>query len=90
VIGTNGARDGLDVARFLLAGARAVEMTSAVITDGPSALTRAIDELERYLRRQETTVERILGEAADHALAYGDVSTTERADMGRATEERGA
>jgi dihydroorotate dehydrogenase (NAD+) catalytic subunit len=89
VIGTNGARDGLDVARFLLAGARAVEMTSAVITDGPSALRRAVDELDRYLRRQATTVERIVGEAADHALAYED-ATSERAGTGGATKERGA
>ena len=74
LIGTNGARDGKDVARFLLAGARAVEMTSAVITDGPAALSRAIDELERYLQEQRATAEDIIGEAADHAMRYSDVT----------------
>lgn len=78
LIGTNGARDGQDVARFLLAGARAVEMTSVVITDGPSALSRSVDELERYLHEHATTVEDIIGEATDHALRYQDVTREPR------------
>lgn len=78
LVGTNGARDGHDVARFLLAGARAVEMTSVLITNGPTALSRAIHDVERYLREQGTTVEEIIGEAADHALRYDDVTRERR------------
>jgi dihydroorotate dehydrogenase (NAD+) catalytic subunit len=38
LIATNGARSGLDVARFLLAGACATEITSAVFTGGYAVL----------------------------------------------------
>ncbi len=70
LIGTNGARDGFDVARFLLAGASAVQMTTAVITDGPAALTRAVGELQLYLDEQGVDAAGIVGEAADHVAAY--------------------
>ncbi|MFN2589956.1 MAG: dihydroorotate dehydrogenase, partial [Actinomycetota bacterium] len=73
LIGTNGARDGLDVARFLLAGAWAVEMTSAVITDGPRTLTESIEQLGSYLTKQRTDARGIIGEAADHVMAYQGV-----------------
>jgi dihydroorotate dehydrogenase len=70
LVGTNGARSGLDVARFLLAGASAVEMTSAVMTDGPDTLAGAIGELEAYLAEQGTWASGIIGEAADHVMTY--------------------
>jgi len=35
IIGTNGAGPAADVLRFLLSGARAVELASAAITNGP-------------------------------------------------------
>jgi dihydroorotate dehydrogenase len=73
LIGTNGARDGLDVARFLLSGARAVQMTSAVITDGPAALARTIAGLDAYLDEQDLTAEAIVGEAADRVRRYEEV-----------------
>lgn len=78
LIGTSGARDGRDVARFLLSGARAVEMTSVLMTDGPGALTRAIADLERYLAEQGTTAQEIIGEAADHTLRYDEVTKERR------------
>jgi dihydroorotate dehydrogenase len=70
LIGTNGARDGHDVARFLLAGATAVQMTSAVIVDGAGALGTAIRQLEGYLNEQGAAASAIIGEAADHVTAY--------------------
>jgi dihydroorotate dehydrogenase (NAD+) catalytic subunit len=70
LIGTNGARDGRDVARFLLAGASAVEMTSAVIVDGFEALSRAIDGLRAYLDEQRRSASDIIGEATDHVETY--------------------
>ena len=74
IIGTNGARDGLDVIRFLLAGACAVEMTTAVVTDGPSALTRALAEVHEYLGQHQRTAAEIVGEAADSALTYQEAA----------------
>jgi dihydroorotate dehydrogenase (NAD+) catalytic subunit len=74
IIGTNGARDGLDVIRFLLAGARAAEMTTAVITDGPGALTRAVNEVRGYLNQHARTAADIVGKAADSALTYQEAA----------------
>jgi dihydroorotate dehydrogenase len=70
LIGTNGARDGLDVARFLLSGASAVQMTTALMLDGPAALTSAIETLNAYLDEQGVAASRLVGEAADHLMSY--------------------
>lgn len=78
LIGTNGARDGYDVARFLLAGASAVAMTTAVMTDGPSALRRALGELERYCTDQGIAARELVGEAARHVLTYEEVAIERR------------
>lgn len=78
IVGTNGARDGHDVARFLLAGARAVAMTSAVITDGPEALTTSIAQLEGYCREQGVAARELVGEAARHVQTYEEVAIERR------------
>ena len=70
LIGTNGARDGHDAARFLLAGASAVQLTTIVLTDGPSALTRALEQLAAYLDEQGLAARELVGEAADHVETY--------------------
>ncbi len=72
MIGTNGARDGFDVARMLLAGASAVEMTSSVIIEGVRSLSRSIEELDGYLAEQGVTASQIVGEATDKLTAYTD------------------
>jgi dihydroorotate dehydrogenase len=74
LIGTNGARDGDDVARFLLAGASAVQLTSVVLTDGPDALTRAIDQLSAYLDEQGASARELVGEAADSVETYEEAA----------------
>jgi dihydroorotate dehydrogenase len=78
LVGTNGARDGLDVARFLLAGASAAQLATAVITDGPAVLTRAIDELSAYLNEQGLAARDLIGEAADHVMTYQEVALERR------------
>lgn len=72
LIGTNGARDGLDVARMLLAGAHAVEMTTAVMLQGAEAISTSIKQLDDYLAESGLTVPQIIGEAADKLTAYTD------------------
>jgi dihydroorotate dehydrogenase (NAD+) catalytic subunit len=74
LIATNGARDGFDVARCLLAGASAVALTSAVITDGPASLARAVAELETYLADQGADAQELIGEAADRVKTYEEVA----------------
>jgi dihydroorotate dehydrogenase len=74
LIATNGARDGYDVARCLLAGASAVALTSAVITDGAAVLSQAIRELETYLGEQGVAAQELIGEAADSVKTYEEVA----------------
>lgn len=71
LLGTNGARTGLDVARFLLAGARAVEMTSAVMSGGFDAARRAVQDFRAYLARTGGSAEELVGLAADRQVGYG-------------------
>ena len=71
LLGTNGARSGLDVVRFLLAGARAVEMTSAVMAGGFDVARQAVRDIDDYLARTGGSVEDLIGLAADRQLAYG-------------------
>ena len=73
LIGTNGARSGEDVVRFLLAGARAVQLCSVVMSEGYVALSRCEREVREYLRHQGLdSAEQLIGEAADAALTYAD------------------
>ena len=78
IVGTNGARDGRDVARFLLAGASAVAMTSAVVTDGPEILRQSISQLEQYCTVQGVAARELIGEAARHVHTYEEVAIERR------------
>ncbi|HKW76795.1 MAG TPA: hypothetical protein VJN64_14790 [Terriglobales bacterium] len=79
IIGTNGARSAEDVLRFLLSGARAVELASVVLTDGPEIFSEMLAELERYCRRKAISkIEELVGKAADAALTYGELPAIER------------
>jgi dihydroorotate dehydrogenase len=72
LIATNGARNGLDVARFLLAGASAVEMTSAVFTQGARVLAESIAELDDYVATCGISATDLVGKAADAVQSYGE------------------
>lgn len=78
IVGTNGARDGYDVARFLLAGASAVAMTSAVVTDGPAVLQKAVRQLDQYCSEQGVAARDLVGEAARHVQTYEEVAIERR------------
>ena len=66
------AAGGSVVARMLLAGASAVEMTSAVMMKGVRVLKQSIEELDAYLEEQGVTASQIIGEATDKLTAYTD------------------
>lgn len=83
LVGTNGARSGADVARFVLSGADAVEMASAVLTHGPSALTAAIEELSGTLDQLGlASVAEAVGHTTRRSRQYGDFSPDEFAGSG--------
>ena len=73
LIGTNGARNGLDVARMMLAGASAVEMSSEVMLRGASVLSNAVVELESYLQRKNVDAASLIGLAADQRKTFADM-----------------
>ena len=73
-------RDGGDVVRALLSGARGVEVASAVLTRGAGAIAEMLAALEAYCSRKGITrVEEIVGRAAEAALGYGALPLKKRA-----------
>jgi dihydroorotate dehydrogenase len=74
LVGTNGARDGLDVARLMLAGASAVQVTTSVIAEGFGALSRMLRELTDYLADQGLDAHELVGEAADTVMTYEEAA----------------
>lgn len=77
IIGTNGARDGDDVLRFLLSGATAVEMCSAVLTHGPQVLTDAVEGVRTYLTAKGAeSVGDLVGVATRSVKTYQELDKT--------------
>jgi dihydroorotate dehydrogenase len=77
IVGTNGARSADDVVRFLLSGARAVELASVVMTNGPQVFAEILAELERYCERKGVLrLGELVGKAADQALTYAELPAT--------------
>jgi dihydroorotate dehydrogenase (NAD+) catalytic subunit len=70
LIGTNGARSGLDIARFLLAGACAVQASSAIFTGGFDVIARMLSEFSAYLDRKGLSAAELIGRAADQLGTY--------------------
>jgi dihydroorotate dehydrogenase (NAD+) catalytic subunit len=70
LIGTNGAQTGLDIARMMLAGASAVQMSSPVMIRGSQTLSDALAEFESYLTRKSLTASGIIGVAADRRRPF--------------------
>jgi len=65
LIATNGAQSGLDIARMMLAGASAVEMSSPVMIRGFGLLSQALADFEAYLKRKQLNAAQLVGLAAD-------------------------
>ena len=70
LIATNGAQSGLDIARMMLAGASAVEMSSSVMLRGFDLLSDALAEFSAYLQRKDMTASALIGRAADQRKAF--------------------
>lgn len=70
LIATNGAQTGLDIARMMLAGASAVEMSSPVMIRGAATLSSALAEFEAYLKRKGLNASDLIGVAADRRVSF--------------------
>ncbi|MBK5960406.1 dihydroorotate dehydrogenase [Rhodoplanes elegans] len=73
LIGTNGAQSGLDVARMMLAGASAVEMSSAVMLRGFEVLSDSLAALAAYLDRKDVSARDLIGRAADRRKTFAEM-----------------
>jgi dihydroorotate dehydrogenase (NAD+) catalytic subunit len=72
LIGTNGVRRGSDLLRMLLAGAWATEVLTIVMMEGFGALTRLRAEVLDFVRARGTSVEELIGKAADKLGRYSE------------------
>jgi dihydroorotate dehydrogenase (NAD+) catalytic subunit len=70
LIATNGAQTGLDIARMMLAGASAVQMSSPVMIRGSETLSSALAEFQTYLRRKSLNAAELIGVAADRRRSF--------------------
>ena len=70
LIATNGAQTGLDIARMMLAGASAVEMSSPVMIRGATVLADALTEFEAYLKRKNLNATDLISVAADRRSSF--------------------
>jgi dihydroorotate dehydrogenase (NAD+) catalytic subunit len=72
LIGTNGVRQGSDLLRMILAGAWAAEVLTIVMMEGFGALTRLRDEVLEFVTARGTSVEELIGKAADKLGRYSE------------------
>ncbi|SEE38834.1 dihydroorotate dehydrogenase (NAD+) catalytic subunit [Rhizobiales bacterium GAS191] len=73
LIGINGARDGFDMARMMLAGASAVGFASAVMLRGFEVITQSLAELDTYLAGKSLDAQDLIGHAADRRKSFAEM-----------------
>lgn len=73
LIGINGATNGADVARMLLAGASAVGLSSEVMLRGWDVITEAVASLEAYCTAKNLPAAALIGRAADARKRFADM-----------------
>lgn len=73
LIAVNGAQSGADVARMMLSGASAVEISSPVMMRGFGLLTDAVADFEALLRGKGLRATDLIGVAADRRKTYSDM-----------------
>ncbi|WP_210239331.1 MULTISPECIES: hypothetical protein [unclassified Mesorhizobium] len=73
LIGMNGATNGQDVARMMLAGASAVGMASEVMLRGWQVLSQAVADLDAYCEAKSQSARDLVGRAADARKRFADM-----------------
>ena len=73
LVATNGIQNGLDIARVMLAGASAAEMSSPVMLRGFELIERSLAELKDYLTRKNIDAQDLIGRAADARKTFAEM-----------------
>ena len=73
LIATNGIQNGLDIARVMLAGASAAEISSPVMLRGFELIERSLGELRDYLTRKNIDARNLIGRAADARKTFAEM-----------------
>ena len=73
LIGINGAKNGRDVARMMLAGASAVGLASAVMLRGFEVISASLTELDAFLAAKSLTAADLVGRAADRRKSFAEM-----------------
>jgi dihydroorotate dehydrogenase (NAD+) catalytic subunit len=77
LIATNGIQNGLDIARVMLAGASAAEISSPVMLRGFDLIERSLAELKAYLNHKEIDAQDLIGRAADARKTFAEMPRLE-------------
>ena len=72
LMATNGARDGHDMIRFMMSGASAVQMTSAIFIGGYNVIEKSLNQIEDYLEEKNMSAIDLIGLAADRVKTYAE------------------
>jgi dihydroorotate dehydrogenase (NAD+) catalytic subunit len=73
LIGINGAKNGRDVARMMLAGASAVGLASAVMLRGFEVISTSLAEIDAFLAAKSLTAADLVGRAADRRKSFAEM-----------------
>jgi dihydroorotate dehydrogenase (NAD+) catalytic subunit len=73
LIGINGAKDGYDIARMMLAGASAVGLASPVMLRGFEVISESLAELDTFLTGKSLAATDLIGRAADRRRSFADM-----------------
>jgi dihydroorotate dehydrogenase (NAD+) catalytic subunit len=73
LIATNGIQNGLDIARAMLAGASAAEISSPVMLRGFELIERSLAEFTDYLNRKQIVAQDLIGRAADARKTFAEM-----------------
>src|SRR5271163_4134037 len=73
LIATNGIQNGLDIARAMLAGASAAEISSPVMLRGFGLIERSLEEFKDYLSAKNIDAQDLIGRAADARKSFAEM-----------------
>jgi dihydroorotate dehydrogenase len=77
LVATNGIQNGLDIARVMLAGASAAEISSPVMLRGFELIERSLAELKDYLKQKNIDAQVLIGRAADTRKTFAEMPRLE-------------
>ncbi|MEM3979740.1 MAG: 4Fe-4S binding protein [Ignisphaera sp.] len=77
VIGSGGISSGLDIARFILVGARATQVCTTIIVQGYDAIKVMLDELKSWMKKHSfTSTDEFRGKALGNVIPLDKLNRT--------------